>query len=100
MTDGKFIHSFGGHSGSITCVRFGSMKSYLNMLNESKINNEQNDENDSNELAIDNSEQEDSDEENDKIKPKKNDVRKTYPFVLSSSLDCSLRIWSIYKGRI
>ena len=82
--DGTKLHSFGGHSKSITFLKFWPYVSYLKAINNLK--NEQKDEMDLPDFEINDEGEKETDESRNK------------PFVLSSSLDCTFRLWSIYKG--
>jgi WD40 repeat protein len=72
LETGGLVHSFGGHSKSLTNVQFWSYDNYLKVLQ---------------------SKDSDDDEEDAKDDPKKE------PLILSSSLDCTLRLWSLLKGQ-
>ena len=91
--DGKQLHSFGGHSSTLTCVKFWSYKNYKNIIESLKSSDEY-----SGDVLPDLEESDNEDDENMKENAQKAEAKK-YPLILSCSLDCSLRIWSIYKGR-
>lgn len=78
LNDAKCLTSLGGHSNAITQVKFWSYENYLNAKENLLLDDEENE---------NENEQEDS---------QTSDSRK--PLILSSSLDCSLRLWSISEG--
>jgi len=82
--EGVKLHSFGGHSKSITFVKFWPYTCYLKTIENLK--NEQNEEIDFPDFEVDDNGEKQTDESRKK------------PLILSSSLDCTLRLWSVYKG--
>ena len=83
-TEGVKLHSFGGHSKSITCLKFWPYKSYV--IATENLKNEQNEEIDYPNFEINDDGERETDESRNK------------PLIFSSSLDCTFRLWSIYKG--
>lgn len=82
----RLVQSYGGHSGSVTCVRFWCHANFMSFMekladSESEKVNEIEQENARNILNEFNS------DESDKR-----------PFIISSSLDCSIRIWCLEKA--
>jgi WD40 repeat protein len=84
-TEGVKLHSFGGHSKSITCLKFWPYKSYV--IATENLKNEANEE-----IEYPNFEINDDGE-------RETDDSRNKPLILSSSLDCTFRLWSIYKGK-
>lgn len=82
LNDLSLIHSFGGHTSSITQVKFWSYENFERLIKYVKETNNEDDQDYDDLLDI----YAENLESGDKM-----------PFILSSSLDCSLRLWSISK---
>jgi hypothetical protein len=106
LESGELVQSFGGHTGSITCVRFwanSNVQQSLQRIHESGRDSDGNDElAELNEFVSSSSStdnEHDDEGSNETTTTKRCDAKmKAWPYVISSSIDCSLRIFSLQKG--
>ena len=85
--EGEMLHSFGGHSKSLTFVKFWPYKSYVKVLENLRTSQNE-------DLDLPDFEEATGDSEETEAEVES----KRQPLILSSSLDCSLRLWYVYKG--